>query len=263
MGDAAGHAGVGLEKRVHPVLVAGQDHDEIVALVLHHLQQDLDRLLPVVALVLGAVQVVGLVDEQHAAHRLLQHLLGLRCSVADVLAHQVIARDADHLRPAYVTEAMEDLRHFQRDRGLAGAGIAGETHVQARRLRGEAHTGTQLVDHQQCGNVANALLDRRQTDECVLQLVDHGIDLRLRKHLVDGAWLRRTGERLASDELGAAASAEGAPGIAYSGVPMRRLSARSVRPRAGRWRSCGPCSGSCARRLPAARGRSPARSPAG
>jgi hypothetical protein len=45
--------GLLLEEGVHPVLVAGQDHDEVVALVLHHLQQDLDRLLPVVALVLG------------------------------------------------------------------------------------------------------------------------------------------------------------------------------------------------------------------
>ena len=47
----------GFERKnvVHPVLVAGEDHDEPVALGLHHLQQDLDRLLPVVALVLGPV----------------------------------------------------------------------------------------------------------------------------------------------------------------------------------------------------------------
>jgi hypothetical protein len=55
--DARAHARVGLEEGVHAVLVAGQDHHQVVALVLHHLQQDLDRLLAVVALVLGAVQV--------------------------------------------------------------------------------------------------------------------------------------------------------------------------------------------------------------
>ena len=54
MRDARAEAGIGLEELVHPVGVAGENHDEVVALVLHHLQQDLDRLLPVVALVLLA-----------------------------------------------------------------------------------------------------------------------------------------------------------------------------------------------------------------
>jgi hypothetical protein len=86
VGDARAHAGVGLEEGVHAVLVAGQDHHQVVALVLHHLQQDLDGLLAVVAFVLGAVQVVGLVDEEHAAHGLLEHLLGLGRGVASGLS---------------------------------------------------------------------------------------------------------------------------------------------------------------------------------
>ena len=48
-------------------LVAGHDNDQVLTLGLHHLQQDLHRLLAVVTFVLLAVQVVGLVDEQHAA----------------------------------------------------------------------------------------------------------------------------------------------------------------------------------------------------
>jgi hypothetical protein len=117
-------------------LVAGEDHHQVVALVLHHLQQDLDRLLAVVALVLGPVEVIGLVDEQHAAHRLLEHFLGLRRGVADVLADQVVARHRDQMALAHIAEPMQDLGHAQRDRGLAGAGVAGEAHVQRRRLRG-------------------------------------------------------------------------------------------------------------------------------
>ena len=77
MRDARAHAGIGAEEGLHPVLVAGQDHHQVIALVLHHLQQDLDRFLAVVALVLGAVEVVGLVDEQHAAHGLLETSLVL------------------------------------------------------------------------------------------------------------------------------------------------------------------------------------------
>ena len=82
VGDPRGHARVGPEERVHPVGVAGQDHHQVLAVVLHDLQQDLDRLLPVVALVLRPVQVVRLVDEQHPAHRPLEHLLGLGRGVA-------------------------------------------------------------------------------------------------------------------------------------------------------------------------------------
>ena len=78
VGDARAHAGVGAEERLHAVLVAGEDDDEVLALGLHDLQQDLDRLLPVVALVLGAIQVVGLVDEQHAALGALEHVARLR-----------------------------------------------------------------------------------------------------------------------------------------------------------------------------------------
>src|SRR6185312_11067694 len=65
MRDARGHAGVAAEERLHPVPVAGQDDDQVVTLVLHDLQQDLDRLLAIVALVLRTVEVVRLVDEEH------------------------------------------------------------------------------------------------------------------------------------------------------------------------------------------------------
>ncbi len=80
---------------LHAVGVAGENHDQIVTIVLHHLEQDLDRLLPVVPLVLRSVQVVGLIDEQDAAHGPLEHLFGLRSRVTDVLPHQVITADGD------------------------------------------------------------------------------------------------------------------------------------------------------------------------
>jgi hypothetical protein len=90
--DAGAEPGIAREELVHAVGVAGHDHHQIVAVVLHHLQQDLDGLLPVIALVVGLVEVIGLVDEQHPAHRLLQHFLGLGRGVADILADQVVAR---------------------------------------------------------------------------------------------------------------------------------------------------------------------------
>ena len=171
--DARRHPGIAPEERVHPVLVAGEDHDEVVALVLHDLEQDLDRLLPVVALVLGPVQVVGLVDEQHAAHRALQHLAGLRRRVADVLADEVVAGHRDEVALPHVAQAVQDLGHAHRDRRLAGARVAGEAHVQRRRLGGQADEPPAAVDEQERRDVADARLHRREADQVALELVEH------------------------------------------------------------------------------------------
>ena len=134
MRDARAHARIRLEERLHAIAVARQDHDEVVAVVLHHLQQDLDRFLAVVALVVGAIEVVRLVDEQHATHRFLQHFARLGRGVADVLADEVVARHRNQVAFADVAESVKDLRHAQRDGRLARAGVAREGHVQARRL---------------------------------------------------------------------------------------------------------------------------------
>src|ERR1044072_5599521 len=97
--DARAHAGVRAKERVHPVLVAREDDDEVVALGFHDLQQDLDRLLPVVALVLRAVQVARVVDEEYGALRPLEHVAGLGGGVGGVLPDEVVARDGNNLPP--------------------------------------------------------------------------------------------------------------------------------------------------------------------
>ena len=162
--DVVGHPGgetrIALIEHIHPLLVTGEDHHQVVAVVLHHLQQDLDRLGAVVALVLRPVEVVGLVDEQHPAHRLLEHLAGLGGGVADVLAHQVIAGGGDHMALAHVAQAVQDPAHPLGHRGLAGAGTAGERHVQAGGRRLQTHLLARPVHHQQGGDFADAGLHR-------------------------------------------------------------------------------------------------------
>ena len=160
MGDARAEARIALEEPFHAIAIAGEDDHEILALRFHHLQQDLDRLLSVVALVLGPVEIVSLVDEQHAAHRLLQDLLGLRRGVADILPDQIVARDADDMAAPHEAEPMQDVGHPQRDRGLAGAGIAGERHVQRRKRGRERHLLPDALDQQQRGDLANPRLHR-------------------------------------------------------------------------------------------------------
>ena len=138
VGDARCHARVQGEELLHAVTVSGQDHHQALALVLHHLQQYLDRLNPVVALVLGTVEVVGLVDEEHPAVGALDHLLGLGRGVADVLAHEIVAGHGHHVVALDVPEPVQDLGGAQRHRRLAGARVAGEAHVQRRPGGGEA-----------------------------------------------------------------------------------------------------------------------------
>ena len=99
--------------------------------------------------------------------------------MTDVLADEIVARDGDEMSPTDVAELMEDLRHAHRDRGLARPGIAGEAHVQGRRLRGEAEPRAHAVDEQERRDFANALLDGGETDQLVVELLEYGAHPRL------------------------------------------------------------------------------------
>ncbi len=84
-----------------------------------------------------------------------------------------------------IAQPVQQLRHSHGDRCLAGAGVAGEAHVQAGRLGLQADPRPQLIDDQQSGDVPNALLDRHQSDEISIKFVHHRLDLALRQHLID------------------------------------------------------------------------------
>ena len=175
--DPRAHARVHSEELLHAVTVSGQDHHQALALVLHHLQQYLDRLNPVVALVLGAIEVVGLVDEEHPAVGALDHLLGLGRGVPDVLAHEVVAGHGHHVIALDVSEPVEDLSGAQRHCRFACPRVAGEAHVEGRPGGGEAGLAAQLVHHEQRADLAQPALDRRQRHELAVELVEHRLDV--------------------------------------------------------------------------------------
>ena len=52
---------------------------------------------------------------------------------------------------------------------LPGSGVAGKAHVQRRRLGVETDMRAQPVDDQQCGDLADARLDRNETDQLVIE----------------------------------------------------------------------------------------------
>ena len=58
--DARVESGDVIVEGSHAVGVAGHDDDEVLLVVLHDVEKDLDALLPVVAVVGGVVKIVGL-----------------------------------------------------------------------------------------------------------------------------------------------------------------------------------------------------------
>jgi len=92
--------------------------------------------------------------------------------VSDVLTDQIISRHGDHVTLAHITQAVKDLSHAQRHRGLAGAGVAGERHVQRRGSRGEPHLLSGALDQKQRGDVSHSRLDRLQPDQLALQFAE-------------------------------------------------------------------------------------------
>ena len=123
--EPALEAGVLGDEDRHRQRVAGDDHDQVVALVLHLLDQGVDGFLAV----LVAGQRVGLVDEEHAALGLLDLVGGLLRGLAEVAGHQLRPVALDQLALRQQPERAVDPGHQPGDRGLPGAGVAVEDQV--------------------------------------------------------------------------------------------------------------------------------------
>ena len=81
-----------------------------------------------------------------------------------------------------VAQPVQQLGHPQRHRGLAGARVAGEAHVQVGPRRAQSEPGPHPVDQQQRGDLGDPGLHRAQPDQLVVQrgqdLVDAGVGAR-------------------------------------------------------------------------------------
>jgi hypothetical protein len=91
--------GIGGQEPAHLGGVSGNDHHQLVAEVLHVLQQGVDGVLAErVALVFGH-QAISLVDEQHPAQGLLAHLFHALRGLRDVADDEVFLGDFDDVGP--------------------------------------------------------------------------------------------------------------------------------------------------------------------
>ena len=129
--EAALQSGVGVDERLHLRRVAGGDQGEVVAVVLHVLDDGVDR-LPAEVLLAAASEGVGLVDQQRPAERRLEHGSRLRRRLADVAGDEVGSIGLHEVALGHQAEAAQDLAEQPGHRRLAGARVAGEDEVVAR-----------------------------------------------------------------------------------------------------------------------------------
>src|SRR6201986_426344 len=69
-------------------------------------------------------------------------------------------------------EPVQQRRHAQRHGRLAGPGVAGEAHVQARRLRRQAETRADPVHEQQSRDLPDAGLDRDKAHQLTIERIE-------------------------------------------------------------------------------------------
>jgi hypothetical protein len=109
-GEAGGKSRVGRDELAHLVRVASHDHHHVVPAVLHELDQGVDGLPAEVGAGARAAggERVRLVDEQHAAARLLELLRRLERGRADILGHQIGSGHLHQLADAQHAERGQD-----------------------------------------------------------------------------------------------------------------------------------------------------------
>ena len=155
-----------MDEVLHEIVISGHDHDQIVPMVLHGLQKGLHGLLAeIVALLAG--QGVRLVDEQHAAHGLLDHGLGLLRRLSHIAGDQAGAVHFDQMALAQHSDGAVETGQQPGDRGLSGAGVAHEHHVQGYGGNGQPVLLTELADLHEIDQTLHVRLDLFKAHEFV------------------------------------------------------------------------------------------------
>ena len=152
---------------MHEPRIAGDDHDEAVPVVLHPLEDRLDRLGAEVELRPARCERVRLVDEEDAVERAPDRAVGLDRGRADVLADEIGAVDLDEVALREQAHRAVHLREQPRDRRLAGSRVAEEDEMLRRRDLGQPVLEAAALHLEERDEAAHLLLHRREPDERV------------------------------------------------------------------------------------------------
>ena len=188
-GEPTLQPGVGVDELGHLGWVAGGNEGEVVAVILHVLDDGVDGFSAEVV-VATAGKSVSLVDEQRAAERRLEDGSRLRRRLPDVTGDEVRAIGLDEMALGHESEGAQDLAEQPGDGRLAGARIAREHEVVARLQRRQLPLSAQLLDAQQAGQATDICLHGVEADE-VVELGEELFDRARRRRL--GRWRRHRG----------------------------------------------------------------------
>ena len=151
------------DEDLHREGIAGDDDHEVVALVLHLLDQGVDGL----GAVLVTRQAVGLVDEQDPTLRRLHHLGRLHRGLPEVAGNQLTAVDLHELTLGEQAEGAIDAADEPGDGRLARARVPDEDEVPGDRRGLEPGLLALGLDLEQGHLPVDLGLDRAQADEAV------------------------------------------------------------------------------------------------
>ena len=155
--EAGFQPGVRGDEALHrPGIARDYDH-QLVAVVLHCLEQGFDGLAAEVVFAARS-EGVGLVDKQYAAERAVNYLRGFHGGLADISGNQPGAVDLHELAAFERAYGRVELAEQARDRGLARAGVAGENHVQAHGRGGQPGLQAQRADFDEVYEALDLLL---------------------------------------------------------------------------------------------------------
>ena len=164
--EARAQARVHVDELGHLRLIAGDDHRQRVAVILHGLHERGDGLAPVVVAALGDERI-GLVDEQHAGAGCVDGGLRLGRGLADVLGDEAAAVDLVEARTLERTAGCVHARHDARDRRLARPRRAAEHEVQAARDFRQARALALGIGEHDRQHLAQLLLHGREPHQLV------------------------------------------------------------------------------------------------
>ena len=95
-------------KIVHFILIASKNHNKIVTLRLHLLQEYFNRFSPIITFITRLIEIISLINKENSSMSSLEHLFGFRCGMTDVLPHQIITRDSHDMTFSEITQAMQN-----------------------------------------------------------------------------------------------------------------------------------------------------------
>ena len=166
VGEARFQSGVGLQQMLHLGCVASHD-DNHVGLFHTEVGQKCfnDSVTEILTVRVLHEQIVGLIDEKHAARCAFDGVEGVLLGVAQILPDQFRTVGFHQMPRRQHTHAMIDFAYQFGHGRLACSRIASEHHVHGRHVVEEPQFHTPAVQVDQTGVRHDTLLDVVQTDE--------------------------------------------------------------------------------------------------